>query len=124
MIQKITNHNIYSLVDSYTNAFAEFKSYIPAKANFAMQKNISTLTTLGEEIEKARLNIAKHYGEPDEENNRYTIPEENRDVVAKELEELLSIEQEVEIKMIKVEDLGNAEFTTAQMQAIMFMIEE
>ena len=37
---KLTNEQIYNLTNSYTTEFSDFKSYIPAKVNFAIQKNM------------------------------------------------------------------------------------
>lgn len=122
MKQTFTNNSIYSLASS--QEFVDFKSYIPAKANFAIQKNFATLAAAAREIEEARLAVAKHYGVLDEDGSKYTIPEENIEIVSQEIADLLNDTQELDIRMIKIEDLGNAEFTPAQMQMIMFMIED
>ena len=120
---KLTNQTIYQ----YTEALASFndiKTYIPARANFLIQKNISALAAAAQWIEKSRLEVAKHYGEVNEDGTGYTIPKEKLPAAAKELEDLFSIEQEIEIRTFKLDDLGNAEFTGAEMKAIMFMIED
>ena len=120
---KLTNQTIYQ----YTEALASFndiKTYIPARANFLIQKNISILAAAAQEIDKSRLKIAKHYGVLDEEGQQYKIPEDKLEEVSKELEDLFSIEQELDIKTFSIEALGNTEFTPAQMQAMMFMIED
>lgn len=118
----IKNITIYSLASS--KEFEDFKSYIPAKANFTIQKNFAVLTAAAQEIEKARLEVAKHYGIMEENGEKYIIPEENKEKAMQELNELFDIEQELDIIMIKIEDLGMAEFTPAQMQTLMFMIED
>ena len=120
---KLTNNTIYTLAQGQRE-FIDFKSYIPAKANFAIQKNFSVLAAAAEEIEKARLEVAQHYGEVDESGTKYNIPTENLEIVNKEMIELFEIEQELNIRMISIDDLGSAEFTPAQMQLIMFMIED
>ena len=122
MKQTLTNNTIYELATS--QALKDFKSYIPAKANFAMQKNFQTLAAAAQGIEETRLKIAKRYGDLDEEGSRYTFSDENLEIVNKELVDLLTIEQELEIRMIKIDDLGSAEFTPEQMQLLMFMIED
>lgn len=119
---KITNQEIYVLATQ--QEFEDFKSYIPAKANFAIQKNFTILAAAAQEIEKARVEVIKHYGILDEEDQQYTIPEESMEAANNELMELLSIEQDLDIRTIKIEDLGSAEFTPAQMQVLMFMIED
>lgn len=116
----LTNYNIYT----YANALANFNSqaYIPAKANFFIQKNINLIKSAAADIETQRMNIAKHYGKP--QGDGLTIPPENHKEVEKELSDLFAIEQELDIKQVSIESLGSAEFTTAEMNALMFMIKE
>ena len=121
---KFNNSEIYQIANVLAKTFDNLDIYIPAKANFFIQKNISTFAAAAQEIEKSRLEIAKHYGELDEENQQYKIPEDKIEEASKELEDLFSIEQDINIKTFSIEALGNAEFTSAQMQAIMFMIED
>ena len=73
---KFNNSEIYQIANVLTKTFDNLDIYIPAKANFFIQKNISTLAAAAQEIEKSRLEIAKHYGELDEENQQYKIPED------------------------------------------------
>lgn len=121
---KFNNNEIYQIANTLTKTFNNLDIYIPAKANFFIQKNISILAAAAQEIEKSRLEIAKHYGILDEENQQYKIPEDKIEEASKELEDLFSIEQELYIKTFSIEALGNAEFTSAQMQAMMFMVED
>lgn len=120
---KLTNYTIYSLATNSVQEFTDFKSYIPAKANFAMQKNFAILKNAAQEIEQARLEVAKHYGIANETGEIFSIPEDKMEEVNKELNDLFNIEQELDIRVIAIEDLGSAEFTPSQMQTIMFMIE-
>lgn len=121
---KFNNQQIYQIANNVLGNLDNLNIYIPAKANFFIQKNISALAAAAQEIEKSRLEIAKHYGVLDEENQQYKIPEDKLEEASKELNDLFSIEQELDIKTFSIETLGNAEFTPAQMQALMFMIED
>ena len=121
---KFNNNEIYQIANVLAKTFDNLDIYIPAKANFFIQKNISTFAAAAQEIEKSRLEIAKHYGELDEENQQYKILEDKIEEASKELEDLFSIEQDLNIKTFPIEALGDTEFTSAQMQAIMFMIED
>ena len=121
---KLNNVQIYNYANAYNQAFAEFNAYLPAKANFILQKNITALAAAAEEIDKSRLAIAQHYGNMSEEGTHYNIPQENMEAANKELQELFEIEQDLDIRSLSIEAFGNVEFTPAQMQAIMFMIEE
>ena len=121
---KFNNQQIYQIANNILSNLDNLNIYIPAKANFFIQKNISILAAAAQEIEKSRLEIAKHYGVLDEGKQQYKIPEDKLEEASKELEDLFSIEQELDIKTFSIEALGNAEFTPAQMQAMMFMIED
>lgn len=121
---KLTNEQIYNLTNSYTTEFSDFKSYIPAKVNFAIQKNMQVLAAAAQGIEETRMEVAKHYGVMSENGQGYEIPEDARPQVQQELNDLFSIEQELEIKTFSIDALGDVEFTPAQMQTIMFMIED
>ena len=121
---KFNNYEIYQTANTLIQTFDNLDIYIPAKANFFIQKNIEMLAAAAQEIEKSRLEIAKHYGILDEKNQQYTIPEDKLEEASKELNDLFSIEQEFDIKTFSIDTLGNIEFTPTQMQAIMFMIED
>lgn len=119
---KITNGKIYNIIEEFSFAFNDFSKYLPVKINFPLQKNISILQKLAQEIEDSRMAIGKEYGVF--ENGVYKILPENMEKANKEMEDLFNIEQEVKIKMIKESDLDGFDLTMAQMSAIMFMIEE
>lgn len=121
---KLNNMQIYSAATTLTEVFNNTNEYIPAKANFYIQKNLQKLASAAEGIEKARLGVAQHYGIPNADGTQFEIPEENREKMMNELNELFGIEQEVEIKEISIEDLSTIKFTPVQMNSIMFMIEE
>lgn len=121
---KFNNNEIYQIASILAKIFGNLDIYIPAKANFFIQKNIAAFAAAAQEIEKSRLEIAKHYGVLDEEGQQYKIPEDKLEEASKELNDLFSIEQELDIKTFSIEALGHAEFTPAQMQAMMFMIED
>ena len=112
---KLTNEQIYNLTNSYTQEFADFKSYIPAKVNFAIQKNMQALAAAAQGVEETRMEVAKHYGVMNDDGTSYSIPQDAQPQVQQELSDLFSIEQELEIKTFKIDDLGSVEFTPAQM---------
>lgn len=121
-----TNAEIYNISASLVEAFEkDNQNYFSAKINFMIQKNKSLFVSKAIEIEHARLAIIQKYGTRNEENsNKYDIAPDKIDVVNAELTELLSIEQEINIFTFSMDDLTNVEFTPAQMEAIMFMVEE
>ena len=119
----MTNAEIYSLSKALGIAFNNDEKYLPARINFFIQKNRSILSQISESIESSRATIIKHYGKIQADGS-YFIPEENLNQANQELADLLNIEQEVSITPIKLSGLDGLDFTSAQMQALLFMIEE
>lgn len=119
----MTNLEIYTITSHLFEAFQDGEQKFPVKMNFFLQRNKKTLLALAQEIEEARMNIANTYGENSGDGN-FTIAPENIEQAQKELNQLFSIEQDVDIKKISFNDLDpNMELTSAQMEALMFMIE-
>ena len=121
---KLTNYEIYNIVTAYKEVFQDFNQYLPVKVNFYLQKNMSVLAAAAQEIEQARLEVAKQYGILAEDGSGYSIPEDHIPQANQELNDLFSIEQELEIKTFSIEDFGSVKLTPVQMQVIMFMIDE
>ena len=120
----LTNNEIYLYAKNLMEAFNDKDQKLPIKINFYLQKNKSILTELAMDIDKQRIFIASSNGELNAEQQQYIIPPEKIEEVNKELNDLLSLTQEVQIYTIKIDDLDdNLSLTTAQMEAILFMIE-
>ena len=120
----LTNAQIYDYARMIMEAFADGEQKLPIKINFSLSKNKSTLITLAQEIEKARLEIAQNYGTLNEEEQRYIVDPENVEQVNKEMKDLFDIEQDVDIIKINIDNISDDyALTTAQMEALMFMID-
>lgn len=121
---KLTNNEIYSYAIALNEAFAGGEQKLPVKINFYLQKNKKTLMALGQDIEEARMNIVRSFGEASEDGESYKIPADKINAAQKEVMDLLGLEQEVEIYKINIDNLPeDLSLTTAQMEAIMFMVE-
>lgn len=121
---KLTNNEIYSYAIALNEAFTDTTQRLPMKINFYLQKNKKILMELGQDIEASRAEIIRNYGELIEDGTQYSIPASNIEAAQKELEDLLNLEQEVNIYMIKSDSLpDDISLTTGQMEAIMFMID-
>ena len=122
---KLTNNEIYTYANNLAQAFDDKDQKLPIKISFYLQKNKNTLIQLAQDIEQLRMSIAQSHGTLDEENQQYVIPPEKMEAVAKELNDLFTLEQEVQIYTINIDSFGDdLTITTAQMEAIMFMIEQ
>lgn len=120
----MTNGEIYAYAVGMANNFpADNDNYLPAAIAYSLQKNKSTLISISEEIEKGRFDILSHYA-IGERDGQFQIDPGSIDVANQELNDLLSIEQEVKIYSCKIEELGDIKFTSAQMESMMFMIYE
>lgn len=123
---KMTNEEIYNIAENFLKIFNQNINDIklPVKINFFLQKNINLILKLGQEIENARVGIAKEYGVLSDDGLSYIIPKEKEDVANQELEDLFNLEQEVNIHKFKLQDFEKIELTFNQMSAILFMIDE
>ena len=120
---KLTNQEIFAYASLLTEAFNDANEKLPIKINFYLQKNKKLLIELAQDIENSRLQIAQENGQLDEERGQYAINPDKIEFVQKELEELFSLEQEVDIYTIDIESLSDdLSLTTGQMEALMFMI--
>lgn len=122
---KMLNKDIYAYAIGLNKAFDNDTQRLPIKVNFYFQKNKQTLTTMAADIEQARVEIIRNYGVLSEDGENYNVPEEFLSKALQELNDLLSLEQEINIYKINLNDFPeDLNFTSAQMEALMFMIEE
>lgn len=121
---KMKNSEIYNYAQALIEAFRDNNQRLPVKINFYLQKNKKTLLSLSQDIEQSRMEIAQNYGILNEEGTAYNIPEENIGIVNTEIQDLLNIEQEVPIYQVSIDSFSDdLTLTTAQMEAILFMID-
>ena len=123
MLKILTNNDIYFINEQFNKIFENSQQYLPAKVNFYIQKNKKRIAELAQEIEIARAEIIKNFGEQ-KEDQKYYIPQDKIQEAQQELLDLLNIQQEIEVFTISLDDIENLHFTLPQMEALMFMIEE
>lgn len=123
MLKILTNDEIYFINKQLNKTFEDSQQYLPAKVNFYIQKNKKRIAELAQEIEIARAEIIKNFGEQ-KEDQKYYIPQDKIQEAQQELFDLLNIQQEIEVFTISLDDIENLHFTLPQMEALMFMIEE
>lgn len=121
----LTNNQIYNYINSLIEQFSKSEDIkFPVKINFYLQKNQNTLLTLAQEIEQERVKIAQEYGILNEETEQYEVPPEKIQEASQKLNDLFDLTQEVKLYKVKLEDFGDIELTSGQMQALLFMIED
>ena len=120
----LNNKLIYEYTLSLKQNFNDNKINLPIKLNYAIQRNLNTLSQIVETTEKMKMAIGERYGEYNSETNSYQIPPEQVPNANKELNTLMEIEESVDIRKIKLSELENLSLTSEQMASLLFMIEE
>ena len=122
---KMTNNEIYTYATQLMSAFQDTEQKFPVKVNFYFLKNKKLLLDLAREIEQSRSAILEEYGVLNAETNQYEFAPEKIEIVNTELTNLFTLEQEVNIYKVKIDSFNDTDtLTTAQMEALMFMIED
>lgn len=120
----MTNFEIYNIAKAMSEAFQDGSQYLPVKVNFFIQKNKATLMALAQDIDNSRIAIVQNYGTMNEETNQFMVPDDKIEAANAELMDLFNIEQEVNIRKISIDTIpDDINLTTAQMEALMFMID-
>lgn len=119
----MTNLDIYNIANALLENFKDFNVSLPVKVNFYFQKNMQTLVTMAQEIDKERLAIFDKYGTRSEDG-QYQFDPENTATINAALNDLFSLEQEVKVNLIELDWFANIELTGAQVAALAYMIKE
>ena len=122
--QSMKNLEIYNIAISLMENFKD-ELNLPVKVNFYLQKNMTAIVEMAQEIDKTRKEIIEKFGTPVEEgSDEITVAPENLDAANKELTDLFELEQDVKIYPIKLDWFGDINFSSQQVAAITYMIEE
>jgi hypothetical protein len=124
MMMTLKNSEIYNYANALAQEFGQQEVKLPLKVNFYLQKNLKELVALAQDIEQQRVSIASEYGTLNEETQQYEIPPENIDSATRKLNELFNLTQDVKIYKVKLDAFGDTDISNAQMQALLFMIDE
>ena len=119
---KMNNGMIYQYALTLNEVLNDNDLQMPVAVIFSIEKNKQTLMAVAQDVEKYRMDIIKKYGE--EVDGNYNVPQDKIEIANKELQDLFSIEQEINIYKFNIEDLGDIKLTSNQMNAILFMIED
>lgn len=106
---------------------------LPVKVAYAITKNINKINTELKAYNEEKVKLIDKYAEKDEKGKLKTneignviLKEEHIEDWNRDIAELLSIENEMDIHMIQLDDLLNSNYniSPAELTAIDFMIEE
>lgn len=118
---------IYEYAQNLQNTFADDNLILPIKISYAINKNKILFANYAQEVEFYRNKVIKKYGSQDEENsNMYFFEsQEEQNKAAKEFDAFMDEEERVKIYIVDLNDIPeDAQITTKQIEAIMFMIAE
>ena len=119
----MNNKQIYEYAQKLS-IFSNFNLKMPVRISFYIQKNIQQILQAAQDIEDARIGIGEKLGVINAQGDGYDIPLEKTAEANQELNDLFSLEQELNIHQFKIEEFDGIELTYQEMSAIMFMIEE
>lgn len=127
---KLSNEKILNTV----NALGSLNNaQLPIKVAYAISKNINKIECELKAYNTEKAKLIDKYAEKDEdgkliadEYGNVNIKEENRENWNRDINELLSIENEIDIHMIQLDDLLNANYniSPAELSMIDFMIND
>lgn len=127
---KLSNEKILNTINtlgSLNNA------QLPIKVAYAISKNINKIESELKAYNTEKAKLIDKYAEKDEEGKlkadgygNVNIKEEHREDWNRDISELLSIENEMDIHMIQLDDLLNSNYniSPAELSAIDFMIND
>ena len=106
---------------------------LPIKVAYAISKNVNKIESELKVYNTEKAKLVNKYGEKDKEgklkvgeNGNVSLKEEHIEDYNRDIKELLSIENEMDIHMITLDDLLNSDYniSPSELSAIDFMIEE
>ena len=124
---KITNRK---LIEGISLVRQVAQKQLPVKVSYTLSRNIDHIETAMKPYEQERQKLLDKYAEKDAQGKLQLRPDgmtvkfHDEDGWKKNFDELLDIEADVDIRKIKLGDLGSANFSAAELTAIEYMIEE
>lgn len=130
MILNLSNERIVNTI----NVLAELNNAkLPIKLAYAITKNINKINSELKAYNEEKAKLIDKYSEKDEEGKlkadeygNVILKEEHIEDWNRDIKELLSIENEIDIHMIQLDDLLNSNYniSPAELAAIDFMIND
>jgi len=96
---------------------------LPVKAAYNIMRNMKKIESEIKPFEESRLQLVKKYGKEDE-TGKTSVTEENLEDFYKDVASLLEEEIEVDIRLIKIDQLQEVKLTPTEIQFIVFMLEQ
>lgn len=124
------NITLEQLVNSTEGLRGLSQKTLKARPAYAVAKILKAAEAEITSFNETRMNLIRKYGEKNEnnelksdDNGNVRIPPEVLDDFNKELQELLGTEIEINANKIRIDDIGDVEFTAAEMAQLDDFIE-
>ena len=127
---KLSNEKILNTINTLGNLN---NTQLPIKVAYAISKNINKIECELKAYNTEKAKLIDKYAEKDEEGKlkvdeygNVNIKEAHKEEWNRDIKELLSIENEIDIHMIQLDDLLNANYniSPAELTTISFMIND
>lgn len=118
------NSEIKVLYQGIMDLISDSNLKLDAQTSFYIAKNKLALEPIYTLIQDEERKIWMKYGKVNEKTGDLTVPIDSISSWEKEMNELLSIENEIDIKQIELEKFNKVEISISTMQKIIKMIKE
>lgn len=129
----MTNLEIMSIVNSYTTLKdtvrkgEQTEARLPAKIAWTRRVNMSKLFQAKKLIDEAMQELNEQYADDDHSEEKDGVRTVRKEYLKEFFEsqgEILTQETEVDVRKVKVDDLGDIDLTDAEMDTLAFMLED
>lgn len=118
------NHEILDTYEALISLRERSETRLPASTVYAIIRNMRILQPIAEDITIARMDVLKEYGDPVPEQPGFFSPKIGKeDEMNKALEDLASIENDVDFIKIPISSLDGLKLSMADMDALYFMVD-
>lgn len=127
---KLSNEKVVNTINALSNLN---NAQLPVKVAYAISKNVKKIESELKIYNAEKVKLMNKYCEKDEEGKlkadeygNVKIKEEHREDWNRDIKELLSIENEIDIHMINLDDLLNSNYSISpgELSTIDFMIDD
>jgi len=96
---------------------------LPVKTSYNIMRNMRKIEQEIKPFEQSRLQLVRKYGKPDE-TGKITVTEDNMQKFYEDMASLLEEDVDIDIRTIKIDQLGEVKLTPNEIQFIDFLLEK
>ena len=111
------------IVDAQPALGKMLNTTLPVKQSYHIKKTLESIKKQSVFLEEQRTDLIKKYGV--EKDGNYAIPEDDLSARKKyfdEYKELLELEEEIDVRLLTLDELDRVELTANELESIEFML--